>query len=350
MKSKYNTKFLILVILVAVMIISCNNNNLDDDINNNEQSNEENIIPEPKEPMPATVCYTANESGSIAVINLETNKVVSSIKTDGATNSVQVSKDGGILAATVSYNGENGKVMFYDTSNNELINQVEVGKSPMYVDFTNNGKYAIVSNYGDNNVSIIDMNNYKVINTIETGTGPNGLSITRDDTLAFVANMGEDSFSIISLVNFSNLNKKVIGKAPVSTAIAPDGIALLTTLKDEDSLAIYSMSKGTIDKITVGKGPTNLYIQADGRYAFVANEGSEESPSNSVSKINLLTNTVEATIEVGKGAYGIAISHDNKYVYVTNRYDDTVSVIDNENNKVIETIPVDKNPKGIALK
>lgn len=331
MKIRGRIIVLILFIIVVVMLVSCNNNDNNvqpNDVNNeNDENNKngENGIAEPAKPVPATVCYTANESGSITVIDLATNKVVTSIKTDGVTHNVQVSPYGKILAATVAAPMDennnmnmNGKVLFYDTSNNELINEVEVGKHPAHVDFTHDGKYAVVANNEDNTVSIIDMSNYKVIKTVETGEGPHGLRITRDNTLAFVANMGEDSVSIISLVNFSNLNKKTLGKTPVTTALPPNDQTVLATLKGEDALAIYNMNSGAIDKVNVGKGPAQVFVQPDGKYAFVANEGTEESPSNSVSKINLETKAVEATIEVGKGAHGVVVSDDNKYIY--NKY------------------------------
>lgn len=352
-------RILIIIVLSSVILISCDNNGVnDEEENNNEQPG--TTEPAKNEPIPATACYTANESGSISVIDLDTNKVVNNIKTDGVTHNVQVSPDGKILAATVAVPmdddneinemNENGKVLFYDTATNELINQAEVGKHPAHVDFTYNGKYAVVTNNKDNTVSIIDMSTYKVTNTVETGEGPHGLRITRDSTLAFVANMGEDSLSIISLVNFSHLNKKTIGKTPVTTAVASDDQTILATLKGEDALAIYDISNGAIDKITVGKGPAQVFIQPDGKYAFVANEGTEESPSNTVSKVNLESKTVEATIDVGNGAHGVVISADNKYVYITNMFDSTVSVIDNTTNAVIATIPVDKEPNGITLK
>lgn len=364
---KIRSRFIVILscILIAAMFISCSNkNNTTDEIDNKKPNNKElnntEIEPVVKEPIPQTVCYTANESGSISVIDLKTNKVVNTIKTDGVTHNVQSSYDGKILAATISgpmdeHNqasgmNMNGKVLFYDTSTNELINETEVGKHPAHVDFTRDGKYAVVANNEDNTVSIIDMSNFKVAHTIETGSGPHGLRITRDNTLVFVANMGEDSTSIISLVNFSQLNKRTLGKNPVQTAIAPDEITVLATLKGEDALAIYSMNSGEVKKINVGKGPAQVFIQTDGRYAFVANQGTEESPSNTVSKVNLETREVEATIEVGKGAHGVVVSNDNKFVYVTNMYEASVSVIENETNKVIATIPVDKEPNGITIK
>ena len=362
---KIRSRFIIVLscLLITAMFVSCSNKNNTND-NNGKTDNKEldntEIEPVVKEPVPETVCYTANESGSISVIDLKTNKVVDTIKTNGVTHNVQVSHDGKILAATIAapLDGNNqsggmsmnGKVLSYDTGTNELINETEVGKHPAHVDFTRSGKYAVVANNEDNTVSVIDMSNYKVAKTIETGKGPHGLRIMRDDTLVFVANMGEDSASIISLVNLSLLNTRPLGKSPVQIAIAPDDRTVLATLSGEDALAIYNISSGEINKVGVGKGPVQVFIQTDGKYAFVANQGTKESPSNTVSKVNMETQTVEATIEVGKGAHGVVVSNDNKFVYVTNMYDATVSVIDNAANKVIATIPVEKEPNGITIK
>ncbi|WP_298199814.1 cytochrome D1 domain-containing protein [Desulfosporosinus sp.] len=68
-----------------------------------------------------------------------------------------------------------------------------------------------------------------------------------------------------------------------------------------------------------------------------------------VSKIDLATRQVVATIETGKGAHGLVVSTDNKYIFVTNMYEDTVSVIDNNTNKVSATVKVGKTPNGICF-
>ncbi|SDI56820.1 YncE family protein [Natribacillus halophilus] len=104
-----------------------------------------------------------------------------------------------------------------------------------------------------------------------------------------------------------------------------------------------------VEKVKVGKGPVQVYIQSDDKYAWVANQGTSENPSNSVTKVDLETKEVVATIEVGNGAHGIVTSKDNKFVYVTNMYDNTVSVIDIEKSEVITTVNVGENPNGITI-
>jgi YVTN family beta-propeller protein len=49
------------------------------------------------------------------------------------------------------------------------------------------------------------------------------------------------------------------------------------------------------------------------------------------------------------GAHGVTIGSDGRHVFVTNTKDSTVSVIDTASQTVVDTIPVGKEPGGIAF-
>ncbi|MEC1742791.1 YncE family protein [Schinkia azotoformans] len=329
--------------------------------------------------------FTANEGGSINKIDAATNEVVETITVDGAVHNVQVSPDGKIVGATLvpgmghgeegndesaEHNDEhaeaaddhgdsgadaghsegmNGLALFYDAQTNALIKEVQVGNHPAHIVFTSNGQYALVTNNEDNNVSVIDINTFTVTNTVETGKGPHGFRISADDKFAYIANMGEDTVSVINLESFTEEKKIQVGPTPVTTGVTSDGKTLVTTLNSENNLAIVDLSTDQVTKVEVGVGPAQVYIQADNKFAFVANQGTAESPSTSITKVDLDSKTAVATIETGKGAHGVVVSPDNKYVYVTNMFENTVSVIDNEQNKVIQTIDVGEIPNGISI-
>jgi YVTN family beta-propeller protein len=242
-----------------------------------------------------------------------------------------------------------GKAVFYNTNTDELIKEIEVGNHPAHIVFTKDEKYALVTNNEDHTVAVIDLVDYTIVTSIPTGTGPHGFRISADSKYAYIANMGESSVSVINLDKLVEEKKIEVGSTPVTTAITSDGKTLLATLHTENAVAIVDLVSGESTKVQVGKGPAQVYLQEDNRYAFVANQGSKEAPSNSISKIDLGTNEVVATIETGKGAHGIATSPDNQLVYVTNMFENTVSVIDNAQNKVIQTISVDKIPNGISV-
>ncbi|KJY29347.1 hypothetical protein VR46_37185, partial [Streptomyces sp. NRRL S-444] len=80
---------------------------------------------------------------------------------------------------------------------------------------------------------------------------------------------------------------------------------------------------------------------AVGSSVYVANPG-----SNTVSVIDIASNTVTATIDVGTFPQGVAVNPDS--AYVTNTNDGTVSVIDAAGNGIAATIPVGSSPLGVA--
>ncbi|QGU95984.1 beta-propeller fold lactonase family protein [Clostridium bovifaecis] len=309
----------------------------------------------------ASYIYTANESGSISKIDVATGKVVETIKDEGSPHNVQVSPDGKVFAYTSAVGMEegqtehgsmnmNGSAVFYDVETGKQIQKVEVGEHPAHIVFTKDGKYVLVTNNEDNNVSIIDAKTYKLINNVAVGKGPHGFRISSDSKYAYAANMGEDTVSIVDIEKNKELKKIKVGKTPITTGITKDGKTLVVTINGENTIAIVDLATDKVEKVKVGVGPAQLYLDSDDKYVFVANQGTEEKPSNTVSKINLAAKKVVATVDTGKGSHGVVVSPDNKYVYITNIYEATVSVIDNTTNKVITTIPVDREPNGISFK
>jgi YVTN family beta-propeller protein len=69
---------------------------------------------------------------------------------------------------------------------------------------------------------------------------------------------------------------------------------------------------------------------------------------DTVSIINTETMTKE-TMKVGYHPYCAAFSLDEKTLYVTNTQDDSVTVLDIVNKKVITTINVGSTPEGISI-
>lgn len=312
--------------------------------------------------------FTADEGGSISKVNAATNEVVEIIEVEGVVHNVQVSPDGKMLGATVlpamhhgkESHGEDshgshgdtamkGKALFFDIEANELIKTVEVGNHPAHLVFTEDGKYVLVTNNEDNNVSVIEVATFAVTDTIDTGKGPHGFRISADSQKAYIANMGEDSISVLDLETMKDEDRITVGGAPVTTGITTDNKTLVATLNAENSLAIVDLESGEMKKVEVGTGPAQVYIDQNDQYAYVANQGTEAEPSNSVTVVDLTSKKATTTIETGKGAHGVVTSSDSKRLYVTNMFEHTVTVINTEKNEVIETIKVGKVPNGISI-
>jgi len=96
--------------------------------------------------------------------------------------------------------------------------------------------------------------------------------------------------------------------------------------------------------ITVGNLPQGVTIAPDGKYAYIANEG-----TNAISVLDVATRNVVGTISVGSGPSAVAVSADGKFAYATNSNSNTISVIQTATNQVVgSAIPVGAEPLGIA--
>ena len=102
-----------------------------------------------------------------------------------------------------------------------------------------------------------------------------------------------------------------------------------------------NVATNTVDAtITVGDRPEGVAISPAGTFAYVANNA-----AGTVSRINLATNTVDATITVGVSPLGVAINPAGTFAYVTNKGSGTVSKI-----SLPSTVPVVTTTKSVAAK
>src|SRR5438874_2434892 len=95
--------------------------------------------------------------------------------------------------------------------------------------------------------------------------------------------------------------------------------------------------------LSMGVGLCTATTQAQTR-AYVTN-----LQDNTVSVIDIATNTVIAAIPVGKSPAGVAITPDGTRAFVTDELSAMVSVIDTATNIVVATVPVGPVPKGLAI-
>lgn len=217
-----------LMIILGVFLAGCSSDS-DQSSSSAEKENDVNQSSEEGTDISETESikyyFTANEGGSISKIDASTNEVVETIEVDGAVHNVQVSPDGKTLGATVvpaMNHGEDsqgnapmimkGKALFFDIETNELLKTVEVGNHPAHFVFTEDEKYALVTNNEDNNVSVIDMESLSVTETIDTGKGPHGFRISADSQKAYIANMGEDSVSVVNLETMKEEKRITVGR------------------------------------------------------------------------------------------------------------------------------------------
>ncbi|KAF5436619.1 DNA-binding beta-propeller fold protein YncE [Candidatus Methanophagaceae archaeon] len=130
-----------------------------------------------------------------------------------------------------------------------------------------------------------------------------------------------------------------VGKYPYG--IGFDGAYIWVVHYGENSVSKINIHTNLVEaEVTVGENPRGVAF--DGAHVWVTNSG-----DHSVSKINVLTNEVITTVSVGENPRGIIF--DDTYIWVVNFDDNSVNKIDIRTNKVVATAPVGKDPRGVAF-
>lgn len=175
--------------------------------------------------------------------------------------------------------------------------------------------FAYVPNSGNNNVSVIDTatDPPSVVTTVSAGTNPRGVAIVvkASETLALITNYNSDDVSVIRTYNDAIINNVVFEK---------------------------------VRDIRVGRNPYGITVDPSGTFAYVTNY-----TDGTVSKIDLGSYIVTATIPVGVNPIGVIVSPDGSKIYAVNNASDSVSVIDAADNTSIMTVAVGLRPFGAAV-
>jgi YVTN family beta-propeller protein len=207
---------------------------------------------------------------------------------------------------------------------------------------------------GVGSVFPIDLTNNKPGAPIEVGkgAGTNDLIVTANGKTGYSTNEGTNSVVPITLAT-GRLGKAIkVGSEPVAIAFVPHSGERWVWVANygDKTVSTVNVATGKVGQtIAVPEvGPNTIAFTKDGRTCYVANWGTEEAPGNTVTPIQVTRGgaggKVLPSLEVGLHPNWIAISHDGRTAYVANKGSNSVTPIDVATNTAGTPIPVPGPP------
>jgi YVTN family beta-propeller protein len=192
-----------------------------------------------------------------------------------------------------------------------------------------------------------------------------------DRALVNIANHGEAELWSVRR-DGSHISWK-LGSSANSGALAATGRIAVVPLIHGNSLTIADLSKGTVRTVKTEIAPFGAAISHDSTIAYVTNWGGRApkpgdltalagtdrvvtdergiASTGTVSRIDLIMGTVEKTIPVSLHPTAIVWDEPSARLYVANSNQDSISVIDTNQNKVVQTFilqPFHRKTPGVA--
>ncbi len=282
------------------------------------------------------------------------------------THTVSVFDSNGALVATVD-----DSIVPADFGHQEWTEEVEGG--PVEAAFSRDGSQLWVSNYSmygpgfdapgddvcDPDTGIdpsflyrIDTASLEIVEAVEVGAVPKFLEVTPDGAHVLVTNWCTWDLSIVATNggDASEVARVPIGRYPRGIAISPDSSTAYVAVMGGSEIAVLDIAAATAgagDPLTwfedIGRGPRHLNLTPDGSTLFATlNEDGR------VAKIDAATGEVLGTVATGSQPRSAALSADGTALFVVNYESDTISRVRTSDLEVLESVPVDHHPIGIT--
>ncbi len=291
-------------------------------------------------------------SNNVSVIDAERNQVVATIGVHGTPYFIDVSADG-----KRGYVANSGFRECFGARSREtpVLGNLRVGASPGLARVSPDGKTVVVSNRGDDTVSIIDAQQLKVRATIASlpAAGRHRHSAGLEQSLRGLHGSGQ--VASIDLKSDKLLALLDVGHTPVNLALKPDGGELI--VMQLRFRTIFRSSRPATNEVggtyLIGEKPSRGVVTADNSRLYVSNFG-----SNTVAVYDIDLGKMIATMPVGSHPDGLALSQSQNYLLVLDSQSGDVTVIQKRKSTKLEPseyslltmIPVGVQPNNIVVK
>jgi len=208
-----------------------------------------------------------NMISTVTILRQDTGEIVRAIDVPGAVHHVTVSPDGRF--AVVTQPG-NDAITAIDLQSYAVVATVNTGSLPNYMIFGSDSGTLYVSNAGDNNIAVINTATWVVDGTIPVGDSPEHMVLSANGKTLFVNNNGDGSVGAVDLASGQMSTSYDIGQRLHGLDISDDGTALLVAERDGDRLVRVDLSTGQVTARDMPPEPYHVTSVPGTGLAFVS--------------------------------------------------------------------------------
>jgi YVTN family beta-propeller protein len=138
-----------------------------------------------------------------------------------------------------------------------------------------------------------------------------------------------------------------IGREPTGIDVDLDGRFIYAANFDRvGSISVIDVRTNVeVKRISIrGAFPFDVKVSPNGKFVYISNRG-----SNNVSVITTEDHRIAGTIAVGEGPWGIGFSPDSRLAYIANTDGNSISIVDTSRLEVIRTVTGIPSPTAVTV-
>ncbi|HEX8277296.1 MAG TPA: YncE family protein, partial [Segetibacter sp.] len=241
----------------------------------------------------------------------------------------------------VTNNGQSiQSIQLIDPKTEKVVHNIIIPKSWYGLKFSSDEKFLYASGGNDNWILqyAVKGNKLQLKDSIKLGDkwpekiSPAGIEIDNVANVMYVVTKENNSLYLIDLGTKQILYQQDLGKEAYTCLLSPGHKELYISLWGGDKVLVFdTKQRKLVDEIPVGDNPNELLLNKSGNILYVANAN-----DNSVSVINIknrkilevLNAALYANAPEGSSSNGLALSANEKSLYVANANNNCLAVFD----------------------
>jgi YVTN family beta-propeller protein len=312
------------------------------------------------------VIIVANKSSNDVYFIDRDGEVLKILPTGTEPHEVEVSDDGRIAVVCNYGNRENpgNSLSVYDIENLELLREIDLGEHtrPHGMHWMHGTSNMLVTTEGSRYLLMVDIEAGEIIHEMYTEEDISHMvTATPDGKKAFVSSIRTGNVTMFDLESQELLKRVYSGEGAEGIAVSPDGSEVWVTNRGENTVSVFdAQTLEKLEKLEAGDFPIRARFTPDGRYLLVSNARSGDisvfdAPSREL--VSSIALTIPEPDDIDDARYfsdfeGSSvpiglIAADNSTAYVASTRSDLIVVIDLETFEVTDHIPAGQEPDGI---
>jgi YVTN family beta-propeller protein len=260
----------------------------------------------------------------------------------------------------------NNTVSVISDTNNTVIKTIQVGNAPRGLVYDSAKGEIFVTSSGDSKVYVIDDDTNQVVANVTVGYYPSYAAYDSGKGEIFVSNVGSGTVSVISDKNntvVATVNLVAVPTGNFGTDLQPQALCydsgkgeIFVPCREGDAPIHVILDSNNTVVATILLPETAIVREPEvACYDPIKDEIFVGNADNTVYIISNTNNTIVDSIKTLGGPVGLVYDSGKGYLFLANQYDNSisanynsVSVISDTNNTIIATIGVGMQPKTIA--
>lgn len=308
----------------------------------------------------APVAYVTNQDDGVSVIDVDSLTVQKAFGVGGKEpRGLAITKDGKFL---LTANKVTGDVSAIDPSTDKVVRRIPIGKNPEFIRIIGDLAYVTYepgvegkpdqAATGDKDggtpaeVAVLDLQRWTVTKSIASGHETEGIEFSPDGKYIIVTNEGDNTISVYvrtSGEHFKTIKTDAYGSRPRGIKATPDGKGYVVTLEFSDKFLVLDSGFNVVKSVATKKSPYGVAFDPEGKRLFIA-----ASKSGVLQVFDAQTYAAIAEIPVGKRCWHFTFTPDGSRILAACGRSDAVYVLDPRQYRMVKVLPGFKIPWGVV--